>query len=303
MSTRRSGGPIGPGAPMAAATSAAGTAGRSKRSATRASSHQTTGSAAAAIGTPNIIHCRNEISTPNVFCRMPIATGLTGVPIGVAKPPMLEPNATASTIAAANRRVSTSASGPPRTRVTAASTAPAIGSIMTVVAELLTHIETNDVTASIANSRRDGFGLVRDSTASATRRCRSHFSNAAPISAPPSTRNSTGVMYCEATASGFATPSSGNSRNGRLPVSVTGTASVNHHTAISSATAAVRQPARLSPSGGDNSSITRHRPLPSQKPIRCTWRGSSQWSLKPRQVRQMIMPTISRDGLRRPRAR
>jgi hypothetical protein len=77
-------------------------------------------------------------------------------------------------------------------------------------------------------------------------------------------------MYWLATASGFATPSSGSTRNGSAPVSVTGTASVNHQHATSTATAAVRQPATLSPSGGLRNSMTKNSEVPSQKPVRCT---------------------------------
>ena len=130
-------------------------------------------------------------------------------------------------------------------------------------------MEMKAVTAMIANSRRDGSAPAREITPSAIRRCRSHFSNASPMTAPPSTRNSTGDMYCPATASGFATPSSGNTRNGRLPVKVTGTASVNHQVAIRAVTAAVRQPATESPSGGGNTRNAANRPTPSQKPARC----------------------------------
>ena len=69
-----------------------------------------------------------------------------------------------------------------------------MGSIITVVEELLTHIDTNAVTAITANSSVRGSGSTRATTASATRRCRPHFSNDSPTRVPPRIRNSTGDM-------------------------------------------------------------------------------------------------------------
>ena len=147
-------------------------------------------------------------------------------------------------------------------------TAKAIGSIITVVAELLTHIEMKAVTAMSANNNAPGEEPTRDTTDKATRRCRPQRSNARPSIAPPRIRNITGDMYCAATASGLAMPSSGNARNGRLPVRATGTASVNHQQAINTVSAATLQPSAERPAGAGIARIDANNAMPSQNPLR-----------------------------------
>ena len=92
------------------------------------------------------------------------------VPIGVAKPPIFDASEMPRIMAAAKLRRLASVSGKSRFGTIALIAARAIGSIITVVAELLTHIETIAVTAMTANNKDLGSGFACETTKSATRR-------------------------------------------------------------------------------------------------------------------------------------
>src|SRR5690625_4328790 len=75
-----------------------------------------------------------------------------------------------------------------------------------------------------------------------------------------------GLAYGAAETLTSKTPSSGNRMIGKRAVPAIGITSVTHQVAINVATAAVRQPSGLNPSGGLDSTINRNRNRPPKNP-------------------------------------
>ena len=88
----------------------------------------------------------------SVRSRNPTASTFVAVPIGVAIPPTLDPIATASSSAVANRDRANPAAGPASSTRTIPTTT---GHSIAAVAVLLTHIDTN-VAAAVVNTFADG---------------------------------------------------------------------------------------------------------------------------------------------------
>ncbi len=128
--------------------------------------------------------------------------------------------------------------------------ASAIGSSITVVAVLLTHIEMNAVTAMKPRISSAGRVPTIARVARASRLWRPVCSSARAIRKPPRKRKITGLAYGAAVASSLATPRTGKSTIGRRAVTAIGSGSVTHQVPIRIPTAATCQPATDSPSGG-----------------------------------------------------
>ena len=132
------------------------------------------------------------------------------------------------------RRSSPRASG-----LTSAMTESPIGSIMTAVAVLDTHIERKPV--ATMNPSTSCFGCVptRRTVRSAIRRCRFQRCSARARKKPPMNRKIVPEANGLATSRNSATWVTGNATSGTNAVAASGIASVIHHVPISTATAAV----------------------------------------------------------------
>ena len=114
-----------------------------------------------------------------------------------------------------------------------------MGSIMTAVAVLETHMERKPV--AIMKPRTSSFGEdpMATSTHSATRRCRFQRCMARASRKPPMNRKMVGAVYCPEKSPISAMLSMGNSTSGSSAVTEMGMASDIHQAAMSTAMAAV----------------------------------------------------------------
>jgi hypothetical protein len=93
------------------------------------------------IGTPSVIHSKNDTRCPASRSSMPTPMRLGGVPTGVPIPPIDAANDVISIIAIANRRTC-SRDAVAEVRARCDTIDSPIGNIMAVVAVLLIHIDT-----------------------------------------------------------------------------------------------------------------------------------------------------------------
>ena len=114
-----------------------------------------------------------------------------------------------------------------------------IGSIITVEAVLLIHMLKPAVASMNPAIRRVGCVPAPRTVSSAMRRCKFHFSTARAIMNPPRKRKMNLFAYGGAAWLRSKTPVNGKRISGRSDVTGSGTASVIHQTAISTAMAAV----------------------------------------------------------------
>src|SRR5947199_5020802 len=98
----------------------------------------------AIIGTPTAHQARKSADLPSTSGRFrnPIATTFVAVPIGVAIPPTLAPNAVISSRAEANRECA-NPPGSPRPAASTVTIPTTTGHIIAAAAVLLIHIEMN----------------------------------------------------------------------------------------------------------------------------------------------------------------
>ncbi len=118
--------------------------------------------------------------------------------------------------------------------------ASTIGTIIIVVAVLDIHMDRNAVATMNPNRMLRGLMPNQSRIRSAIRLWRFQRCIARATKNPPMNRKIMWLKYTGATTFPFMIPSAGNNTTGSNVVTANGIASVIHHTAISSATAAVR---------------------------------------------------------------
>jgi hypothetical protein len=160
--------------------------------------------------------------------------------------------------------------------VTSARTEIPIGSIITVVAVLLTHIDSPAVASMNPPTIRRGRVPTARSVSSATRRCSPHRCIASASTNPPRNRNTSGFAYALVVAVRSSAPVIGSSTIGSSEVTASGSDSHTHHVAINTATAAVARPPSVNPPGpvgtarwtATASAGPSHRPIRARRPTR-----------------------------------
>lgn len=145
-----------------------------------------------------------------------------------------------------------------------------IGSIISVVAVLLTHMLRNAVATMTPRISWRGLVPMNRITISASRLCRSHFCIASASMKPPMNRKTVGEAYGAVASPTSITPSSGKATIGTSAVTASGSASVIHQTAIITTTAAVVRAAddRARASASLTVVVTCSPPLASGPPVR-----------------------------------
>ena len=146
----------------------------------------------------------------------------------------------------------------------------AIGSIISDVAVLLTHMLTSAEAIRNPAMIDDGFVPSIPIKPMATRRWRFHRCIASAMMNPPRNRKIIGLANGAAVVVIFPSPSAGNSTSGSNAVAGIGIDSAIQNTAISVATPAVSQPSTLRPEGGGSSSVSSKAAGPTTQPAR--WR-------------------------------
>ena len=214
---------------------------------------------------------------------------LGGVPMSVAIPPVVAPYATASSSAVPKSRSSRVRLGVPGKRCT---TDSAIGSIISDVAVLLTHMLTS--AEASRNPAMIDAGRVPSIPMRpiATRRCRCQRCIPSAMTNPPRNRKMIGLANGAALSRMSLRPRAGKSTSGRRAVAKMGIGSAIQNAAMKSPTPAVCQPLTLRPSGGDRSSVSRSAVGPTTHPIRCRrpYPGGMSCSLR--------VPSVIRPALR-----
>jgi hypothetical protein len=199
------------------------------------------GSSSSVTGSPISSHPPQLSFTPR-SPRNPTRIPFGGEPVTVANPPMLHAHASPISRLAANRWVFGDSGSPP------APSPPASVAMLTTIGSIITAVAVFDtnalsIAAAIITPATIRFGPTptRRITCSASRLCAPHRSSVAPSISPPMNRKMTGSAYGAAASRSRLMPSGWNSTIGTSAVAASGIASVIHHTAISTVTAASRR--------------------------------------------------------------
>ena len=163
-----------------------------------------------------------------------------GVPTGVAIPPIDAAYAMPSNKHGPNPRATApdAPSAPGAFRFSRLRIASAIGNIMMAVAVFEIHIDSTAAESIKPSTRCAGRPPASRMIFRAMRRCKCQRSIASASKKPPRNKKIVELMYAPAIAPPDAMPSSGNNARGNSAVAARGTASVSHHSAIHTATAA-----------------------------------------------------------------
>ncbi len=157
-------------------------------------------------------------------------------------------------------------------------TAMATGVIMTQVAVLLIHMDSNAVASMKPSTRRFGLLPTRMMTLSAIRRCRFHFCIATAIRKPPIKRNRISLPYDSVVSPVGRISNRGNRKIGSMAVAGIGTVSAIQKQAIKSATAATRDASTLMPSGNGISNTSANSRGPMTSPTFCRMENENNMS-------------------------
>jgi hypothetical protein len=141
-----------------------------------------------------------------------------------------------------------------------------MGTIMIAVAVLEIHIERKAAATMNPRMSRRGPPPMRRMMTRAMRRWSPHRSMARAIMKPPMNRKMVLLTYSGAVSRPLRMPSMGNSTMGSRAVANRGMASVIHHAAMSTATAAIRPAVAPSPPGSAPSRTARHSIGPRASP-------------------------------------
>jgi hypothetical protein len=144
-----------------------------------------------------------------------------------------------------------------------------MGSIISAVAVLLTHMLTSADDSRNPATIAGGRVPSRPMSAMATRRCSRQRCIASAIRKPPRKRKMIGFAKGAAVSRMSPSPSAGKRTSGSSAVAGIGIGSVIQKTAMRRAAPAVRQPASLSPSGAGTSRVSTSAPGPMIQPAHC----------------------------------